>query len=142
MQVQKIIHTKGGGVITTTPDATVAEAANLLKEHRIGAVVVVGPTGAVVGILSERDIVRGLPQHGTSLLVMSVGDLMTRAVMTCTTHSHVEDVMRDMTAGRFRHIPVVEAGRLIGIVSIGDMVKQRLEQLETETEQLQTYIQS
>ena len=142
MQVQNIIHTKGGNVVTIMPQATVAEAAQLLKEHRIGAVVVTGPTGAVIGILSERDIVRGLPVHGAALLAMSVGDIMTHSVMTCSPHSHVEDIMRDMTAGRFRHIPVVEAGRLTGIVSIGDMVKHRLEQLETETEQLQSYIQS
>lgn len=142
MQVQKIIHTKGGGVVTTMPQATIAEAASLLKEHRIGAIVVTDVTGAVVGILSERDIVRAMPQHGASLLAMPVSSLMTAKVMTCTMNSHVEDIMRDMTAGRFRHIPVVEGGRLVGIVSIGDMVKFRLEQLESETEQLQSYIQS
>lgn len=142
MQVQKILNTKGVVVVTTTPEASVAEAVRLLKEHRIGAVVVLGSGGAVAGILSERDIVRGLPEHGASVLDMTVGELMTRTVMTCTPHSHVEDMMRDMTAGRFRHIPVVDGGRLTGIVSIGDLVKHRLEQLEAETQQLQTYIQS
>ncbi len=142
MQVQKVIHTKGSVVVTAMPQTTVAAAANLLKEHRIGALVITDAAGAVVGILSERDIVRGLPQHGASVLAMPIEKLMTRKVMTCTLHSHVEDIMRDMTAGRFRHIPVVEDGRLVGIVSIGDMVKHRLEQLESETEQLQSYIQS
>ncbi len=142
MQVQQIIQTKGGGVVTTTAQATVADAAKLLKDNRIGALVVTDAVGSVIGILSERDIVRGLPEHGASLLGMSVGGLMTRTVMTCTLNSHVEDIMRDMTAGRFRHIPVVENNRLVGIVSIGDMVKHRLEQLELETAQLQTYIQS
>jgi CBS domain-containing protein len=142
MHVQNIIRSKGGRVVTTPPEATVAQATRLLRENRIGAVVVTGPSGTVVGILSERDIVRGLAEHGASLLDLPVDRLMTRSVMTCTPRSHIEDIMRDMTAGRFRHIPVVEAGRLNGIVSIGDVVKYRLEQLETETEQLQTYIQS
>lgn len=131
MQVQKVIHSKGGAVVTAKPDTTVAEAAELLRSHRIGALVITDAMGAVVGILSERDIVRGLPRHGAALLEMPIECLMTREVMTCTLHSHVEDIMRDMTAGRFRHIPVVNDGRLIGIVSIGDMVKHRLEQLES-----------
>ena len=142
MHVQQILNAKGDRVVTVQPAATVRDAVRLLDVERVGAVVVIGPRGDVVGIMSERDVVRGLASSGTDLLDAPVAGVMTRAVTTCTPDSDLEGVMRTMTAGRFRHVPVLRDGRLAGIVSIGDVVKNRLEQLEAETEQLQSYIKS
>lgn len=142
MLVQQILGEKGSKVVTLRPTATVMEALQLLDSEQVGAVVVTDAAGDVVGILSERDIVRGLSTAGAPLLETAVDQMMTRTVTTCTPETDLDEIMRRMTAGRFRHVPVMQEGRLAGIVSIGDAVKSRLEQLEAETEQLQSYIQS
>ena len=101
-----------------------------------------GPDGALLGILSERDIVRAMPEHGPDIFKLTVEQLMTRDVVTCSSDDRVNDLMKKMTAGRFRHLPVVDDGSLTGIISIGDVVKSRLEELEAEASQLRDYIAS
>lgn len=141
MQICQILDQKGSDVVTVAPQTTVGEAARILQLRRIGALVVT-EDGGVVGIVSERDIVRGLASHGAELLDMPVADLMTRAVVTCTRETRVDELMREMTLGRFRHLPVVEDGALIGIISIGDVVKNRVQELESETHVLRDYVTS
>lgn len=140
MQVSQILAAKGAQVVTIGPEATIADAVASLKRKGIGALVVTDDAGGVIGILSERDVVRGLARHGRGVLDKRVEDLMSREVVTCGLESRVEELMRDMTVRRIRHLPVVEDGRLVGIVSIGDVVKTRLEELETETTLLREYI--
>ena len=140
MQVRQVIAQKELDVVTTLPEASIAEASALLREKNIGAVIVTAPDGTIAGILSERDIVRALPEHGGSLLDKKVADLMTKDVTTCTAEDRIDDVMKLMTSGRFRHLPVVTDGRLAGIISIGDVVKNRLRELESETSDLRQYI--
>ncbi len=140
MQVRQILGAKSGRLVTTAPDATIAEVAQTLRDHGIGAIPVVDDGGALVGIISERDIVKALPQHGTALVDVPVDALMTRSVKTCTPDETVEAVMERMTAGRFRHLPVLEEGALTGIISIGDAVKSRLEELRAERDALSSYI--
>jgi CBS domain-containing protein len=111
-----------------------------LAKHRIGALVITGPERRVVGILSERDIVGRVATLGDSALTQPVGSAMTREVVTCTEDETIPDLMQRMTAGRFRHVPVVERGELVGIVSIGDVVKHRLAELEREHDALREYI--
>lgn len=142
MNVSDILREKGGAVVTASPDDSVTAVLAVLAERNIGAVVVLGPGAKVVGILSERDIVRGLAAHGASLLDRRAADLMTRAVHTCTPGTPVETVMAAMSARKIRHVPVIEGGALAGIVSIGDVVKNRLDELERETSMLQTIIRS
>lgn len=129
MQVKAILEASGKGVITVPPSTTIGTLARRLKLENIGAVVVSRDGASVDGIISERDVLRGLAEYGTELLVMSVHALMTRGVQTCTPESDVDDVMQLMTRKRFRHLPVVEDERLVGIISIGDVVKNRLNQL-------------
>jgi CBS domain-containing protein len=140
MLIAQILAGKGRDVVTTRPDATIAEVAKLLKAKRIGAVVVTDADGGVCGIISERDLARGLADHGANLLRMRVGDLMTREVSTCSPDDGIDRLMQQMTEGRFRHLPVVEDGRMIGIISIGDVVKHRLQELEHEAHLLHDYI--
>jgi CBS domain-containing protein len=140
MLIAQILAGKGRDVVTTRPDATIAEVAKLLKAKRIGAVVVTDADGGVCGIISERDLARGLADHGANLLRMRVGDLMTREVSTCSPDDGIDRLMQQMTEGRFRHLPVVEDGRMIGIISIGDVVKHRLQELEHEAHMLHDYI--
>ncbi|MDJ0945409.1 MAG: CBS domain-containing protein [Kiloniellales bacterium] len=140
MLVRHIVSVSGAGVATARPDATIADAAKLLKERNIGALVVTTEDGRLAGILSERDLVRGLPDHGADLLALKVKDRMTAEVTTCSPDDRVDGIMKLMTDGRFRHLPVVEDGKLVGIVSIGDVVKSRLEELESETTTLRQYI--
>ncbi len=140
MKVQAMLDAKGSEVATTRPDATIATAIGILKQEGIGALVVTGPSGEVTGIISERDIVRGLVDHGVNLLKMPVAELMTRSVKTCGPDHNTNDVMAEMTRSRIRHLPVLDGGRLCGIISIGDVVKNRLEELETETNVLRDYI--
>ena len=142
MQVARILKAKGSRVVTAKPDATIAEVARTLKAERIGAIVIAGDDGKVVGIISERDIVRALPKHGAELLDRKAADLMTRQVVTCAPDNDLDHIRREMTAGRFRHVPVLDGDRLVGIVSIGDVVKNRLEELESERQQLREYIAS
>jgi len=127
-------------VVTARPDATVSTIIRILKLEGIGAIVISRDGTAVDGILSERDVVRGLVSHGAALLDMPAADIMTQQVRTCGPNANVKDVMSEMTRSRIRHLPVVEKGRLVGIVSIGDVVKNRLEDLETETNVLRDYI--
>jgi CBS domain-containing protein len=140
MLIDQILASKGRDVVTTRPDATIAEVAKLLKAKRIGAVVVTNADGALCGIISERDLARGLADHGAKLLDMLVSQLMTVEVVTCSPGDSLDHLSQQMTEGRFRHLPVVQDGRMIGIISIGDVVKHRLWELETETHMLQDYI--
>jgi CBS domain-containing protein len=140
MLIAQILAGKGSDVVSTRPDATIAEVAGLLKEKRIGAVIVTDADGALCGIISERDIARGLANHGGKLLDMKVARLMTADVVTCSPDDGIEKLMQTMTEGRFRHLPVVKDGKLSGIISIGDVVKHRLKELEAETHMLQDYI--
>jgi CBS domain-containing protein len=140
MLIAQILAGKGGKVIATRPGATIAEVAALLKQKRIGALVVTEPDGRLCGIISERDLARGLADHGARLLEMKVAELMTAEVVTCAPDDGVEKLMQTMTERRFRHLPVVKEGELIGIISIGDVVKHRLQELEAETNMLHDYI--
>jgi CBS domain-containing protein len=140
MLIGQILAGKGRDVVSTRPDATIAAVAKLLKAKRIGAVVVIDGTGGLCGIISERDLARGLADHGAKLLDMRVRELMTTEVVTCSPDDGLDKLMKQMTEGRFRHLPVIEDGKLAGIISIGDVVKHRLWELETETHLLQDYI--
>jgi CBS domain-containing protein len=141
MTVKAILADKGADVVTIEPTANLAAAARLLAEHRIGALVIVGPDRRVAGILSERDIVRTLAERGAAVLDEAVSQVMTRKVVTCKETETVAGIMEQMTAGKFRHLPVVDQGRLIGLVSIGDVVKHRLHEIESESAALRDYIQ-
>lgn len=140
MTVQSILDKKGGGVVSVGPDDTVGHAAAVLAEHRIGAAVVLDADGTLVGILSERDIVRGLAEHGAAALERPVATLMTAQVQTTVPDERADAVMERMSKGRFRHVPVLRDGRLVGVISIGDVVKKRLGDLEYEAQQLKQYI--
>jgi CBS domain-containing protein len=142
MTVKAILDAKGSNVVSIEPTADLSTAAKLLAEHRIGAVLVYGPDRRIAGILSERDIVRALAARGTAALDEPVGQVMTRKVVTCTPSETVGDIMERMTQGKFRHVPVLEEGRLAGIVSIGDVVKFRLHEMEAESAALRDYIQT
>lgn len=138
--VKFILDEKGRNVMTIAPDQTLAEAASILAEHRIGAVVVTRGNGRIAGILSERDIVRAIGQKGADALALLVSGVMTTKVQVCREHHTVNQVMETMTRGRFRHLPVEEDGRLDGIVSIGDVVKRRISEVEREAEEIKQYI--
>ena len=140
MSVKAILSRKGHDVVTVPPSAKLSELARTLTERKIGAVVVQAEGGRVVGMISERDVVRALAQHGPSALDRSVETVMTREVRTCTEADTLRDLAERMTAGRFRHLPVVDGERLVGLVSIGDVVKERLEELEAESSALRDYI--
>ena len=142
MTVSKILAAKGGDVITIEPTATLAAAAALLTRHRIGAAVIIGAGGRVAGILSERDIVRALAARGLGALEEPLSQSMTREVATCAPDDAIASIMERMTNGKFRHMPVVAGGRLAGIVSIGDIVKQRLGEIESESEAMRDYIRT
>ena len=133
MNVDGILRAKGAAVVTIRPDATIADLVRGLREERIGAMVVSEDGRSVQGIISERDVVRGLAERGTRIMTAPVADLMTRDVVSCTPRDTVKQVMAEMTRRRVRHLPVVADGVLSGIVSIGDVVKNRLEEMETET---------
>ncbi len=141
MLVQSILKSKAtAGVATIRPDAKVSEAAKLLAEKKIGSLVVSTDGATAEGILSERDIVRELAKVGSGCLEKAVEHYMTRDLVTCTGQSSVEEVLTLMTEGRFRHIPVVEAGRMVGLVSIGDVVKAQLTELAMEKNALEGMI--
>jgi CBS domain-containing protein len=140
MTVKAILSHKPTDVVSIEPTATLAEAAKLLAKRRIGAVLVLGIEGRVAGILSERDIVRALAERGASVLDERVDQVMTRKVFTCNETDTVAHIMEQMTAQKFRHVPVVDEGRLVGIISIGDVVKYRLHEIENETNALREYI--
>lgn len=142
MTVKAILDAKGSGVVTIEPTANIATAAKLLAEHRIGAVLVHGPDHRIAGILSERDIVRALADRGSAALDEPVGQVMTRKVVTCAPSETVGTIMQRMTEGKFRHVPVIDQGRLAGIVSIGDVVKWRVHEMEDESAALRDYIRT
>ena len=142
MNVKTILAAKGDNVVSIEPTANLAAAAKLLSTHRIGAVVIRGAGGRLAGILSERDIVRAVSDHGADALMLPVGKVMTRNVMTCGEEDSIADIMEQMTAGKFRHLPVLKNDRLVGVVSIGDVVKQRVGEIERETEEIREYIRS
>jgi len=142
MTVAMILAAKGRHVTTTQPHRTLQEVAALLVEKHIGAVIVTGEGGQVLGILSERDIVRAVGANGAAALLDAVSKHMTNKVTTTTEDAAIDHVMETMTAGRFRHVPVLANDRLVGVVSIGDVVKHRLESIETEHKALREYIAS
>lgn len=140
MLVKNILGDKGREVISITSDVTLSEATRLLSRRRIGAVVVRDDAGALVGILSERDVVRAVADESVTALARPVSLYMTRAVATCSETDSIEELMEMMTSGRFRHMPVVDNGLITGIVSIGDVVKTRIAETVQEAASLRQYI--
>ncbi|MBA3042066.1 MAG: CBS domain-containing protein [Alphaproteobacteria bacterium] len=138
--VRSILEVKGRDVVTIGPNVTLAEAARTLDEHKIGAVVVVGMESRIVGIFTERDLVRSIARSGAGGLDQPVSAMMTANVYRCNEASTVNELMEVMSSRRFRHVPVEENGRLCGIISIGDVVKSRIREVETEAEQIKAYI--
>ena len=141
MQVQQILRSKADdGVVTVTPGTTVAKAAELLSSRRIGAVVVSPDGKRVSGIISERDIVRELGRRGAGCLSDTVDSIMTARIVGCRRDELANDVLQKMTDGRFRHMPVMEGDQMVGLISIGDVVKARLSELEVEKDALEGMI--
>jgi CBS domain-containing protein len=140
MTVKMILERKGYDVFSTTPDMTVADAITILAKHKIGAIVVCDDDHAVKGILSERDVVRAISANGADALWKPISEFMTIKVKVCTENHTINQVMETMTRGRFRHLPVEKDGRLHGIVSIGDVVKVRIEEVERESQEIRSYI--
>ncbi len=142
MQVHQILKSKkSDAVVTIPPEASVSDAAELLRKHRIGSVVVTQDGTTPLGILSERDIVFALAREGASCLEMKVSELMTADPVTCTRSERADDILRQMTEGRFRHMPVVDdKGRMVGLITQGDVVKARLSELSMEKEALEGMI--
>lgn len=140
MHLAAILKHKGAEVVTTTERATVAEVVRLLARRRIGAAPVLGPDGTVVGILSERDVMHALAVMGADALDRPAADLMTRDVRTASPATTVDEAVRAMTEGRFRHMPVLDGPRLVGLVSIGDVVKARMMEQEAEVDGLKAYV--
>ena len=140
MNVETILRAKGSEVATIRPDETVGAAVKALISRNIGALVVSEDGETVDGIISERDIVHGLADHGAALLSLNVAEMMTRRVVTCELSDSVERLMAEMTNRRIRHFPVVQDGRLRGVVSIGDVVKNRLDEVEYEARALRSFI--
>ena len=144
MNVKTILAAKtfGGDTIGIEPTAKLAAAVTLLATHRIGALVIRGAGGRLAGILSERDIVRALAGQGAEALETPVGQVMTREVETCGEDDNVASIMERMTAGKFRHMPVLRKGKLVGLISIGDVVKQRVDEVERDAEAMRDYIRT
>jgi len=140
MYVDTILKKKGDTVVAVEPTDPISKAAQVLHEHRIGAALVKHASGEIVGIISERDIVRGLSRHQDACLPMRVDELMTSPVITCTSNDSIDQVMQLMTDQRIRHLPVVDNDTLSGVISIGDVVKQRISEIENESEALKQYI--
>jgi CBS domain-containing protein len=146
MNVKSILAAKkatlGGDIVGIEPSADLKAAAQLLSAHRIGAVLIRGAAGRLAGILSERDIVRAISEHGAGALALPVSQVMTRNVTTCGEEDSVASIMEKMTTGKFRHMPVVSKGELVGLVSIGDVVKHRVGEIEQESEAMRDYIRT
>jgi len=140
MNVGIILAEKGRETFTIDPNASLAEAVSLLAAKRIGAALILGPDRRIAGIISERDVVRALAERGAAALDEPVSRTMTRKVETCNESETVANIMERMTAGKFRHMPVVDQGRLVGVVSIGDIVKHRVQQMEHESVAMRDYI--
>jgi len=141
-RVLTVLQRKGNRVITVTPQQTIRSVVEVLNTNRIGAAPVINDEGRLVGMVSERDVIRGLGQYAGELLTLPVDRLMTREVKTCSADDRLVDVMEVMTVQRIRHLPVTKGGALQGIISIGDVVKQRLEEVQSEVEDLQRYLRS
>ena len=142
MTVKAILSRKGNEVVTIKPTATLCDAVKILDLHHIGAVVITGADQHILGILSERDIVRVLGERGASVLDAPVSEVMTRKVVSCRESDTVAAIMEMMTNGKFRHLPVVEGERVVGLISIGDIVKWRVREYENEQEALREYIKT
>lgn len=142
MNVKAILAAKGGTIIDIEPTANLATAAKLLAARRIGALVVRGAGDRLAGILSERDIVRAVGERGASALDLPIGQVMTREVETCGEDETIAEIMERMTAGKFRHLPVLRGSELVGLISIGDVVKQRVDEIEHESEAMRDYIRT
>lgn len=140
MNVASILKGKGRDVVTTSPETPLVEVARKLAEKRIGAIVVMSARGEIGGIVSERDIIRSIAQRGPLCLQEPVSQSMTHQVRTCDVADTLDELMASMTAGRFRHLPVVDHGKLAGIVSIGDVVKHHIAEVEMEASALKDYI--
>jgi CBS domain-containing protein len=141
MTVRSILDSKGHQVLSVEPDAKLAAAVKILGGQKIGAVLVMSQ-GRIEGILSERDIVRVLSERDAQVLEEPVSSVMTRKVVSCRQSDTVAGIMEMMTLGKFRHLPVVEDGKVVGLISIGDIVKRRVQEFETEQEALQNYIKT
>jgi CBS domain-containing protein len=142
MTVNAILSAKGGDLISIEPTATLDSAVKTLAKYKIGALLVLGPDRRVIGILSERDIIRVLAEQGAEVLSKPLAQVMTRKVVTCGPNETVGTIMERMTNGKFRHVPVVEGDQLVGLISIGDVVKHRLHEMEKESAALRDYIQT
>ncbi len=140
MLVSHILRDKGRDVLAIPPDASLAEAAKVLTKHHIGALIVHGPDGLLAGVISERDIVRTLAEEGPIALGLPVDACMTHDVATCEENDTIEEIMETMTRCRFRHMPVIDNDSIVGIVSIGDVVKTRIAEALRETQALKEYI--
>lgn len=140
MNVASILKGKGRGVATVRSDATLLDVSAKLAARKIGAIVVIGDNGVVAGIISERDVIRTVAERGAKALEVQVGEVMTKAVVTCAESSTVDELMSLMTQGRFRHLPVVQDGALVGIVSIGDVVKHHVAEVEMEVSAMRGYL--
>jgi CBS domain-containing protein len=140
MNVAAILKAKGRAVATARPDATVLDIVQRLNAKKIGAIVVVGDSGQVAGIISERDVIRIIAEAGISGLQSPVSEVMTRAVVSCNEASALDELMEMMTKGRFRHLPVIDDGALVGIISIGDVVKHHVAEVEMEVSAMKNYL--
>ena len=140
MTVGLILKEKGDDVITAGPESTLLTIAEILRQHRIGCIVICDDDGGIVGIVSERDIVRNLAESGAGALRSPVSKCMTKKVIYCSESDTIDHVMAQMTAGRFRHVPVMKGKRLIGLISIGDVVKMRIAEAEMEAAAMRDYI--
>ena len=139
MHVSDILKVKGATVHTVRPDQSIEHIAHLLRAERVGALIVSESGSTVEGIISERDLVYGLSEHGAAIMTMTAADLMTKGVVTCSPEDTISHVARIMTQRRIRHLPVTEGRRLVGVVSLGDVVRQRMNELELEANVLRDY---
>ena len=139
MNIAQILKAKGRAVATARPDAMLSDIIDKLAQKKIGAIVIVGDSGEVVGIVSERDLIRQLAERGAAALKEPVSKTMTSAVVSCQETSTLDEMMEMMTQGRFRHVPVIEDGSLVGIVSIGDIVKHHVAEVEMEVTAMREY---
>lgn len=140
MFVSDILKTKGFEIVTLTGTESVTEALAMINQHRIGAVLIMTERGEIAGILSERDLVRAMHRFGREVFDKTVSELMTAPVVTCSPRDPIAAIMGMMTAQRFRHVPVIEGDRLIGLISIGDVVKSHIEEAQAEVDALRRYI--
>lgn len=140
MNVAAILKSKGRAVATAKPEVTLLEISQKLAQKKIGAIIIVGEAGKLSGIISERDVIRAISEHGAEALKLPVSKVMTKTVISCMETSVLDELMEIMTKGRFRHLPVVEDDKLVGIVSIGDVVKNHIAEVEMEVTAMRGYL--